>query len=158
MNSNVNIIDHIQTEGFSNNTPMSKIVFNSLKMVNDFKNKGIVPRKSLILQPPLIDEQYFLPFILGYFDGDGSIYKLSQNNRYEISFVGTKEMLTWICEVLHLTNIPLLKRNYDNKNNYHIKIGGTNIAYSILKQLYESSPVFLDRKYEIYLNLKNSRS
>ena len=60
-----------------------------------------MPRKSLILKPPKISKNFFLPFILGYFDGDGSISKTSQYNNYSISIQGTKEILLWICEVLN---------------------------------------------------------
>ena len=91
MKSNAKIVDYIQDAGFSNNTPMCKITFNSNDMVNDLINKGVIPRKSLILQPPNIEEKYYLPFILGYFDGDGSIYQNS-NNEFGISIVGTKEI------------------------------------------------------------------
>lgn len=79
MNSNVKIVDHIQTAGFSNNTEMSKITFNSIKMAQDLNRVGITNKKSLTLKPPLIDEQFFLPFILGYFDGDGSIFQFNNN-------------------------------------------------------------------------------
>lgn len=73
MNTNANIVLHIQNDGFSNNTPMAKIVLNDKNMILDIIDKGIIPRKSLILKPPKIDKEYYLPFILGYFDGDGSI-------------------------------------------------------------------------------------
>lgn len=102
MNSDVNIIDHIQTEGFSNNTPMSKIIFNSNDMVNDLIDKGVVPRKSLILLPPHIEEKFFLPYILGYFDGDGSIF-MTGNNEFGINIVGTKETLEWINNILNIS-------------------------------------------------------
>ena len=152
MNSNVNIVDHIQTEGFSNNTPMSKITFNSNDMVNDLIDKGVILRKSLILQPPNIEEQYYLPFILGYFDGDGSIYQNS-NNEFGISIVGTKEILEWINNILNITN-HLEQRNNDGKNNYYIRCGGYQKPYDIMKQLYESTSYHLDRKYDIYKNLE----
>lgn len=54
---------------------MCKIVLNSKKMSNDLIDKGIVPNKSLVLKPPKINKKYYLPFILGYFDGDGTISK-----------------------------------------------------------------------------------
>ena len=54
---------------------MCKLVLNSKKMSNDLIDKGIVPNKSLVLKKPNIPQQYYLPFILGYFDGDGSIHK-----------------------------------------------------------------------------------
>ena len=147
MNSNVKIVDHIQTAGFSNNTEMSKITFNSIKMAQDLNRVGITNKKSLTLKPPLIDEQFFLPFILGYFDGDGSIFQFNNNKEWGINIEGTKEMLEWINDILKISN-ELEKRHVDDKNNYYIRCGGVAKPYYILKQLYDSVNVHLDRKYE----------
>ena len=154
MESNVPIVDHIQTKGFSNNTPMSKIVFNSKKMSNDLSNKGVVPNKSLILQPPQISQEFYKSFILGYYDGDGSLYKTNQYNNFSFSIQGTKEILEWINSVFDL-NCPLEKRNpQDGKNCYYIRIGGVDKIYTVLTELYNSSNTYLDRKYQIYKNLE----
>lgn len=152
MNSDVNIIDHIQTEGFSNNTPMSRIIFNSNDMVNDLIEKGVTPRKSLTLQPPNINKEFYLPFILGYFDGDGSIFQ-SSNKEFYINIVGTKEILEWINNILNI-NAKLEQRKETEKNNYYIRCGGYQKPYNIMKQLYDSVSVHLDRKYDIYKNLE----
>lgn len=153
MDSNVKIIDHIQTEGFSNNTPMSRIIFNSNEMVSDLINKGVVPRKSLILEPPKIKEEFYLPYILGYFDGDGSIFQ-TKNKEFGINFVGTKETLEWIRRTLKMNN-PLEQKNNANGNNYYIRCGGVQKPYFIMKQLYDSCPsIYLERKHAIYKNLE----
>lgn len=153
MNSNVNIVDHIQTAGFSNNTEMSKITFNSIKMAQDFNHIGVTNKKSLTLKPPLIDKQFFLPFILGYFDGDGSIFQFNNNKEWGINIEGTREMLEWINDILEVTN-KLEKRHNDDKNNYYIRCGGIAKPYRILKQLYDSVDVHLDRKYEKFKALE----
>lgn len=148
------IKSYIGYEGFSNQTPMCKITLNSKKISNDLIDKGIIPNKSLILQPPNILEQFYKPFILGYFDGDGSICKASQYNNYSISIQGTKEVLTWICQILNW-NAKLEKRRINSTNNsYYIRCGGTNKPYQILKQLYDSCEIHLDRKYNIYKTLE----
>lgn len=153
MDSNVNITTFVQNEGFSNNTPMCKIVFNSVDMANDFIDKGIVPRKSLILDKPNIPEEYYLSYILGYFDGDGSLYQNS-NGEFGLNIVGTKETLTWINDLLDISS-SLEKRDLlSTKNTYYIRCGGTNKPYQIMKQLYDSCNVHLDRKYEIYKTLE----
>lgn len=145
---------YYENEGFSNQTPMCKLVLNSKKISNDLIDKGIIPNKSLILQPPNIPEKFFKPFILGYFDGDGSISKSSQYNNYTISFQGTKEILEWICKILHW-DAKLEKRNINSTNNsYYIRCGGTNKPYQILKQLYDSCDFHLDRKFNIYKTLE----
>lgn len=148
------IKSYIGYEGFSNQTPMCKITLNSKKISNDLIDKGILPNKSLILQPPHILEEFYKPFILGYFDGDGSISKTSQYNNYSISIQGTKEILTWICEVLDW-DAKLEKRNINSNNNsYYIRCGGTNKPYQILNQLYNSCEIHLDRKFNIYKALE----
>ena len=153
-NTDAEIKSYIGYEGFSNQTPMCKITLNSKKISNDLINKGIVPNKSLILQPPHISEQFYKPFILGYFDGDGSISKASQYNNYNISIQGTQEMLTWICQVLNW-DANLEKRNINSTHNsYYIRCGGTNKPYQILNQLYNSCETHLDRKFDIYKTLE----
>ena len=153
MKSNVKIIDYIQDVGFSNNTPMCKITFNSKKMSADLTDKGVVPNKSLILQKPNISEEYYLSFILGYFDGDGSISRANQYNNFSISIQGTNEMLEWINSILNISS-HLEKRTQNEKNNFYIRCGGTLKPYKILKQLYEKSPVCLTRKFLIYKELE----
>lgn len=150
--TNAIIKTYTTSAGFSNNTPMCKLVLNSKKMSQDLANKGVVPRKSLILGPPKIDSQFYLPFILGYFDGDGSIGQ-ANNSNFFISIQGTQELLTWINEILDLST-TLETRNDDGKNSYYIRCGGIQKPYHILSQLYNSCEVHLERKYLIYQNLK----
>ena len=152
--TNAEIKTYIGNEGYSNQTSMCKITLNSKKISQDLINKGIVPNKSLILKPPIIEKQFYKPFILGYFDGDGSISKASQYNNYSLSIQGTIEILTWICDVLHW-DTKLEKRHPDlPTNSYYIRCGGTNKPYQILKQLYDSCDVHLDRKFNIYKALE----
>lgn len=154
INTTAIIQDYIAFEGYSNKTPMSKITINSKKLSQDLIDKGIVPNKSLILKPPKISQEFYKPYILGYFDGDGSISKLSQYNNYAFSVQGTREVLNWINEVLN-TDMKLEQRiKNSSKNSYYIRCGGTNKPYKILKSLYDSSEVHLDRKYEIYKTLE----
>lgn len=155
MNSDVQIQHYIQTQGYSNNTPMVKLTFNSVDMAQDLIKVGITPRKSLTLKPPQIEEQFYLPFILGYFDGDGSIYQL-KNNEYGINIIGTKEMLNWINNILNISK-TLEQREVSDKNNYYIRCGGTKKPLDILTRLYNSCPIHLQRKYDKYLELLNSR-
>ena len=153
-NTDAEIKSYMSYEGFSNQTPMCKITLNSKKISQDLYEKGILPNKSLILQPPNISKEFYKPFILGYFDGDGSISKTSQHNNYTISIQGTKEILLWISEVLNW-DVKLEKRNPNScQNSYYIRCGGTNKPYMILSQLYNSCETHLDRKYNIYKALE----
>lgn len=151
--SDAQITDLITLDGFSNNTPMSRLYIYSIEMSDDLTKNGVPPKKSLILKPPPIEPQFYLSFICGYFDGDGSISKTSQYNNYSISIQGTKEMLEWINSILNIS-AKLEKRNNDNKNSYYIRCGGTNKPYEILYKLYNSCETHLNRKYKLYKDLE----
>lgn len=155
MNTDTKVISYIATEGFSNNTPMCKITLNSKEMSQDLSNLGIIPNKSLKLEPPKIKEEYYLPFILGYFDGDGSIYTTLCHSvkEFGISLVGTKNLLEWINSILEISS-SLEQKNGVIRNNYYIRCGGTNKPYHILKKLYDSCEIHLDRKYKKFLSLE----
>ena len=148
------IKSYVGYEGFSNQTPMCKITLNSKKISNDLIDKGVLPNKSLILQPPKISKEFYKPFILGYFDGDGSISKTSQYNNYSISIQGTKEILLWICKILDWEAKLEKRNNNSDTNSYYIRCGGTNKPYFILNQLYSSCETHLDRKFYIYKALE----
>ena len=152
MNGNMPIKTHVQNEGFSNNTPMCTLTFNSKTMAQDFVRHGVPNKKSLVLQPPLIDEQYYLPYILGYFDGDGSIFELT-SGEWGINFEGTKEILEWINNLLKVTT-HLEQRNNNGKNNFYIRCGGYEKPYQIMKKLYDSCSCHLDRKYQKFEKLQ----
>lgn len=132
-----------------------RLDINSKKLCSDLIKLGAVRNKSLTLTfPNFIPEELMSSFILGYFDGDGSICKLKQYNNYEWSIQGTKEMLNWINSVLQL-DCKLKQRNPNsNLNNYYISIGGTNKIYNILYKLYNSCSIHLERKYLIYKELE----
>lgn len=88
---------------------ISKLVFNSAKIVEDLNNNfNITPRKSLTLMPPNITEKELIDaFICGYIDGDGCICFANngeKQKRLVISVIGTLDMVTWIknriCEII----------------------------------------------------------
>nr|DAI57052.1 MAG TPA: endonuclease [Caudoviricetes sp.] len=148
------VIKEHKGSGFGENTTIAHLEINSTAMVKDLKKYGIVPKKSLILKPPIefINKKYYLPYIKGYFDGDGTIYKSSNN--FIIGFCGTAEMLNWIKEQLNVDN-KLEKRKDDEKNSYSFRVGGTAKTLQILEKFYFSSKTSLKRKEELVLELKS---
>ena len=155
MNSNVKITEYLNDTGYSEKspTPMCSISFNSVDMAQDFIKHGIVPKKSLILEPPKIDKEFYLPYILGYFDGDGTIFKYNNDTEFTIGFVGSLETIKWINEVLGLNAI--LEQRRAGSQTYYIRCGGTNKPYKYLKMLYDSTEVHLTRKFILFQELEN---
>ena len=120
------------------------------------KNKGCVPKKSLILKFPLeIFENHkdlIRHFIRGYWDGDGCLtYRDKGKNRPEINVISTNDFLMEMQKFLPVKQ----------KENIPIKHKGNNIirqwqcegksAYNVAKYLYENATVFLERKYNKYI-------
>lgn len=63
-------------------------------MVQDVMALGIGPRKANTLMWPNIPEAFVSPFLLGYFDGDGSFQKRRANGSYMWTLLGTLPFLT----------------------------------------------------------------
>lgn len=126
---------------------------------DQLNNKGCVPCKSLILKFPdksiFKSEKLIYDFIRGYCDGDGSlgisIIKNSNNHQCWLSFVGTKDFLNGIQNFLGIIGTIRNKScaNWSNQA-WELKYGGTK-ARQIARLLYENSSIYLDRKYNKYL-------
>jgi len=77
----------------------------SKRMARDLAKYGIVPKKTEAFHwPQALPEAYAMPFILGYFDGDGCLYrshKLSRNN-WTWYILGTEPFLLAVRERLEV--------------------------------------------------------
>lgn len=75
------------------NTNCYKIDIGSRTMARDLIKKGCVPRKSLVLKFPGINEELLNHFIRGYFDGNGCI-SINKHGYPVVNFVGSKPFIT----------------------------------------------------------------
>lgn len=158
LESNVKIKSYIESNGFGKGNEYCRIVYTSQKLTDDLIKHGVYEHKSCILSNPNISEKYIKDFIRGYFDGDGSIWKQDNATQFNISIVGTNELLMFIQNYLLKNGIisryyPLNKRR-KNQIVSNFKFGGNNLAYKFLQYLYENSEMYLDRKMKLYLELK----
>lgn len=130
--------------------------------VSHIVNHGITYNKTDILNFPNIKEEYYPSFIAGLFDGDGSVY-VRNNGASEVlgcNLISTKEVLDhinkWLLEKHEIPAISLC-RVTNNKTNvwkqywYKYAIPFLNIIYSI------DSEMYLQRKYNLYLQYKDSK-
>lgn len=132
------------------------------KIKEDLIGNGCFENKTFILSFPFwIPQHLYVHFIRGYIDGDGCItYHGKQKcgvQRFKVSICGTKEILEGIQKVFGLTT-KLGKRWKDDKNNYDLTISGNHQVYTFLNALYDNSTIHLKRKYDRYLELKNTLS
>ena len=151
------IYDNLVSTGYSNESCMSRINIYSNKMADDLISHGVVQNKSLILEPPVgVPDNLIQHFIRGYFDGDGTINKNTTNNSYNFGMLGTHGMIEWIINWLELDTTIKKDKRTEDRNCYYFQIAGTNKVYHYLTKLYKDSNIYLTRKYDKYLQLKNN--
>lgn len=124
------------------------VVVNSKEMCDDIckllkiqKNK-----KSNTVQFPKIDENMYWHFMRGFFDGDGSISKITETKRTPQCSISTNSK-TMIDSIGKISNIPFWTNNKDSIQWY-----GNN-ALDFLHKMYENSTIKMKRKYELYLDI-----
>lgn len=150
------------SSGFSE-SEYCRIVVSSDSMYDDLLKNGVVEHKTEILKPPNTIPKYLTKYyLLGYFDGDGSIY-LSRGRSpfYSISIVGTDAICTFINDLLienNIINVPkrIEKRKKEQTVSF-IRFGGNRIVSKILGFLYDGidPDVPLKRKKELYIKCVN---
>lgn len=143
---------------------------NSDKIFYDLNKYNIVPNKTWIYEPCILEDNLMWHFLRGFFDGDGSIYHLKncENtlSKWEISICGNKNTINIINNFLTKHNI---KSNvYQDKRNekyshefYYLKIKANKEKYKFIDALYkDSEEIRLSRKYlkcMKYIELYNER-
>lgn len=136
------------------------LCLNSIKMKADLLKLGIFPAKSLVLKFPTFDqvpEEFIHSFVLGYFEGDGSIWiTTSHNNRYTNYHIGICGTLDFCNELRDLAKEKLNISCQVNKhgNIYIFEIGGNFHIIKFLDWIYKDSTFQMKRKYNKYLDLK----
>lgn len=128
-------------------------------LVSTLKSYGCIPRKSLVLEFPeekiFKDIELIKHFIRGFVDGDGCItYTDKEHTKPQLSILGTEQFLNKLQEYLPIDFIHQL--GYNNKSKSLItrvlSFNGS-VACNVCKFLYQNSKVYLDRKYEKFLEI-----
>lgn len=126
------------------------IDLNSVKICKDLDKIGITPNKSLTLNVDLssISEELVHHFYRGYFDGDGIICHTIQDGkvRWQIGFIGTEKFLT------DMMNFYGLQHQLSScGNNFRFNFSRFKDVKHITSILYKDAKIYLDRKYEKFL-------
>ena len=129
---------------------------------NDLAHYGIIPEKTFKLVPPyLLNDEYNIDYIRGYFDGDGSIYHIKQDNRVFVEIAGaSKEIIEWIQDKLinqyHIIiNRPLIETLPNGTKIYKIKIGSKEEIKKLYKLFYHNDTLYMQRKKNKFHSLLN---
>ncbi len=127
----------------------------STKICSDLKQYwNIVPKKSLILQPPPIEHlslDIILSFIIGLIDGDGWIYT-TKRNEFKLGFCGSKPIVEFVAKYLNIKN-----KIYKSQSIFAFNTQGkTSIPiYNRLKQV--ETPIKMYRKWKFNFDAQLNR-
>lgn len=147
--------------GFDSLKPMFRFKVSSPHLYDSLINQGCFEHKTNILRFPSLSqvpEEFINSFILGYMDGDGSLLrnkrkKPTHSLTYYLGFTGTKEILDGI-QSFFGSNVSIRQRHPERAtNNYQLAYSGFSTVYDKIKILYKDSPIHLQRKYEIFLEM-----
>lgn len=111
-------------------------------------NKGVVPNKSLILQPYPVPEEFQHHYWRGFIDGDGSVYtRIIPKNveSFGLQLVGSLDVIKSF-EKWCLQYTELKSQVHPNGNVFYLVINKRESVLALLTQLYNNATVFLDRK------------
>lgn len=132
-----------------------RLRFCSEKMVSVFKDLGFTSNKTLVLNP---DERlkHSIHFWRGCIDGDGSLFFGGAHYKYpNLSIVGTIDTVQGFIDFVQENNI-ISKRiavKSSGKNLYQVNYS-SKIALNIARLLYKDSNIYLERKYNKYLEFE----
>lgn len=157
LNSNYKLLE-IRKISYGKEVHHIRLQFSNKTITNDLMRYGILPRKSLTITNIIenIPVEYRDAFIIGYFDGDGSVSFISNstnNKSMNIQIRGTKEFLRGICN--HL-NIPITYiHQYDSISQLTI----THMKYIVrFFECYQNLQFYYIRKHNKFLERINEPS
>ena len=140
----------------------ARYCFYSKQMRLDLISLGCTPKKSETLLFPSenqLPKEHQLAFVRGYFDGDGCFTFTHTTSGYKpiVKFLGTKDVLQGINKVLNYRERNYLLANSEETASHFVFETSYSCPDSIdiLKKLYETSSLHLDRKYNRYQLFKN---
>lgn len=121
---------------------------------------GCTPKKSLTLEFPKLeifkDRALIRHFIRGYFDGDGCISEDKIREIPLISVIGTVDVLSFIQNFI-LKDDLILYQKQDNNNFTFVLQRTSTKAMILLYSIYYKSNIYLERKYQKFLQYKDCR-
>lgn len=136
------------------------IQFGNVGFYNWLFKIGLTPKKSLTLGPLDIPQEYFIDFVRGCFDGDGSIYsymdpRWANSHMFYISFCSaSKVFVDWLRK--QLTKIVGIHGHISATNGlYQLRFAKAESIVLIKKMYYRKQIPCLERKREKIMGILN---
>lgn len=146
--------EYVNSQGYS----CARLQWTCEQHKKDLSTYGIIPAKTFCLVPPWkLDRKYWIDYIRGYFDGDGSINLIQNSNhrgngnlRWQVCSA-TKEILEFILDYFeteyNISKVNIYESNRSKNPLYYIQYSSvaTRKIHSIL---YTPNSLYLQRKKE----------
>ena len=141
-------------------------VYITEKMYYDLIKQGCHPRKSLDMIFPgkeIVPDNLLKHFLRGYVDGDGYIgIDFISRKDGSIRVKGRMSITcgdaNFIYDLIKTAQWPEMTLQEDKRSSAKSMEWTGEKCFNILTFLYEDAHIYLDRKYEKYIELKNARS
>lgn len=145
--------------------PSIRLLINSKHMSEQLALKGCVHNKSKVAKFPdksILPDNLLRHFIRGYMDGNGSIsYWIDNENtkhkKFQIGFCGTTDIIETISKIIgeKFNCCPAISDRHPDRdnNNLQVCIAGNRKCKDILDWLYKDANIYMQRKYDKYLEL-----
>jgi len=162
LSTNARITTYRSTTSFAD-TEYARVLISSNILAKALIDKGCAVSKTSILEFPsedIVPSHLLRHFVRGCIDGDGCITRTIPSNpnhcyEYALKFCGTLSMVEGVKAFLGCSHLSNCRRYKDrNNNNYDITIGGNRKAFAALDLLYDNCTIYLERKYQRYLQYK----
>lgn len=134
--------------------PCNRLTLYSKEISQDLKKLGCMQKKSLIIKFPTkkqVPDNLIHHFMRGYFDGNGSIF----DNKFMLN--STKDFLDKYIEKLR-NNTNISKAGYFSMDGqgHRWSHASKKDLNEIFNYLYKDATIYLHRKYNKFVNNKNS--
>lgn len=141
------------------------LIFRSHNISKQLALKGCISNKTYILKFPdsnIVPNDLVRHFIRGYMDGDGGLYywvdnKNTGHKKFQVYFCGTTDIIKTISKIIgnKFKCCPDVADRYPDRNNNNLQvcISGNRKCKEILNWLYQDANIYMQRKYDKYLEL-----
>lgn len=148
----------IVTSTTNNGFDISYLEWSSLQQKLDLGKYGIVNNKTYLPMylPNFADKKLKLAFILGFFDGDGSVSTYNGYLRFRICSHRKEILQSFVDFFIESYNIKY-SLNQDKRGLYELSIS-TNFSKQIFQDMYSLNSIKLNRKYQKYLEYINQET
>jgi len=133
----------------------------SKHMVYVLQNLGVYCNKSLILEfPKWLKPEWYAHFVRGVFDGDGSVYLNTCNNKQAVivTITSTENFCNALVDIC-AKYIGIRGHVYDASCHNGITkvftLSGRDVSKKFLDWIYNDATIYLQRKYNRYLDYYN---